>query len=555
VAREFLDVLAHRFTLITIDNRGTGKSDKPVDGYALANLAQDVCGVLDHLDIKRAHVLGYSMGGAIAQEFVCQFPARVAGLVLCATMCGGPRAVYARLSVLRVMRELDGLGPEEIARRIWKVTYAPHYLAQNSEKVERQMLREISSPTPLHAADLQFQAFSDFDCSLVLPDVRAPTLVMTGDLDELIPPGNSTIIAELIPGAELNVMRGYAHRVLWEAPEQCATLIDQFLIEVDEQRGPTGNQRAKSRSASSSDTSREVDLLATFRDGWWRSIGLLARWPVTMEDLAADFLLHSIQPAYFGRRPPLGDGKPIVVVPGGLSTIQQLRDIGRKPGARGFAFTRFPEDVQVDEQGWLVLDQGSGYLNHLGEKTDGENLSAPLEAMQKILEQQQLLAQGAAAEARAEPNAAKPHARAATSEARSSAQHSVEAQAPRAPVAEAAVAPTPKVHSAGRSEAKTAKHASREGRAAARVQWAERRTRPVTRVVRVARAPEEDFDEPMMPVRPWQPLSRRSRHSGMSFVCAETCRRFIFYSATEASRLARRRPTCPPSRSSAFPLR
>jgi hypothetical protein len=207
------------------------------------------------------------------------------------------------------------------------------------------------------------------------------------------------------------------------------------------------------------------------------------------------------------------------------STIQQLRDIGRKPGARGFAFTRFPEDVQVDEQGWLVLDQGSGYLNHLGEKTDGENLSAPLEAMQKILEQQQLLAQGAAAEARAEPNAtkpeaaqpatsearaepnaAKPHARAATSEARSSAQHSVEAQAPRAPVAEAAVAPTPKVHSAGRSEAKTANHANREGRAAARVQRAERRTRPVTRVVRVARAPEEDFDEPMMPVRPWQPL-------------------------------------------------
>jgi hypothetical protein len=103
------------------------------------------------------------------------------------------------------------------------------------------------------------------------------------------------------------------------AKRTCATLIDQFLIEVDEQRGPTGNQRAKSRSASSSDTRREVDLLATFGDSWWRSIGLLARWPVTMEDLAADFLLHSIQPAYFGRRPPLGDGKPIVVVPGGLT--------------------------------------------------------------------------------------------------------------------------------------------------------------------------------------------------------------------------------------------
>jgi len=208
-----------------------------------------------------------------------------------------------------------------------------------------------------------------------------------------------------------------------------------------------------------------------------------------------------------------------------VSTIQQLRNIGRKPGARGFAFTRFPEDVQVDEQGWLVLDQGSGYLNHVGEKTHGENLTAPIEAMEKILEQQQLLAQGAAAEARAEPNAtkpqaaqpatseagaepnaAKPHAQAATSEQRSSAQHSVGAQGPREPVAEAAVAPTRKVRSAGRSEAKTAKHANRERLAAARVQRAERRTRPVMRVGRAARASQEDFDEPMMPLRPWQPL-------------------------------------------------
>jgi len=184
------------------------------------------------------------------------------------------------------------------------------------------------------------------------------------------------------------------------------------------------------------------------------------------------------------------------------STIQQLRDIGRKPGARGFAFTRFPEDVQVDEQGWLVLDQGSGYLNHLGEKTDGENLSAPLEAMQKILEQQQLIAQGAAEEARAEPNATKPEAsQPATSEARSSAPHSIEAQEPRQPVAEAAVPANPKMHSA-RSKAKTGKHANRERPAAARVQRVERRTRPVTRI---ARAPEDGFDEPMMPVRPWSP--------------------------------------------------
>ncbi|HEX3182300.1 MAG TPA: alpha/beta hydrolase, partial [Beijerinckiaceae bacterium] len=93
--QDFLDSLARRFTVITPDNRGTGKSDKPLDGYAIANLARDVHGLLDALGIDRAHILGYSMGGAIAQEFVRQFPERVAGLVLCATMCGGRRAIYA----------------------------------------------------------------------------------------------------------------------------------------------------------------------------------------------------------------------------------------------------------------------------------------------------------------------------------------------------------------------------------------------------------------------------------------------------------------------------
>jgi hypothetical protein len=195
------------------------------------------------------------------------------------------------------------------------------------------------------------------------------------------------------------------------------------------------------------------------------------------------------------------------------STIQQLRGVGRKPGARGFAFTRFPEDVQLDEQGWLVLDQGSGYLNHLGEKTNGENLSAPDEAMQKILEQRRILAEGAAAEAHAESNATKPEAvQPATSEARSSASHSVGAQGVRSPVAEAAV-PTPrKTHPAGRSEARAARHAHRERPAVARLQRAEPRTRSLPTVMRVVPAPDEDFDEPMMPVRRWLPLEPPRRY-------------------------------------------
>ena len=233
---DFIEALAERFTVVLFDNRGTGASDKPTFGYEISNMARDVGGLLDHLKIARANVLGYSMGGAIAQEFVRQFPDRVLGLVLCATMCGGPRAVYAPPAVVRVMRELDGLKPEEIARRIWEVTYSPGYLENNRDQAEDQMRREIAAPTPLHAADLQFQAFAEFDCSKALPNIKAPTLVLTGDLDRLVSPQNSKFIASLIPGASLIVIPGCGHRMMWEATDECIGFVTEFLTGVSEER-------------------------------------------------------------------------------------------------------------------------------------------------------------------------------------------------------------------------------------------------------------------------------------------------------------------------------
>jgi pimeloyl-ACP methyl ester carboxylesterase len=226
---DFIEALAERFTVVLFDNRGTGLSDKPIFGYELSNMAKDVCGLMDHLEIARANVLGYSMGGAIAQELVCRYPERVLSLVLCATLCGGRRAVYARPTVISIMHDLDGLDPTAAARRIWTVTYEPKYLAANVDKVERQMQRELETPTPLHAADLQFQAFVDFDTSEALSSVRSPTLIMTGDGDVLIPPRNSEVLAELIPDAQLVILPGFAHRVIWESTGQCVTLIGNFL--------------------------------------------------------------------------------------------------------------------------------------------------------------------------------------------------------------------------------------------------------------------------------------------------------------------------------------
>jgi pimeloyl-ACP methyl ester carboxylesterase len=328
---DFIEALAVRFTVVIFDNRGTGASDKPTIGYEISNMARDVRGVMDHLEIQRANFLGYSMGGAIAQEFVRQFPDRVLGMVLCATMCGGARAIYASPSVVRVMRELDGLKPEEIARQIWRVTYSPGYLETHRERAEDQMRREIAAPTPLHAADLQFQAFAEFDCSKALPNIQAPTLVLTGDLDQLISPRNSKIIASLIPGATLIVIPGCGHRMMWEATEQCVGFVIEFLARVHE--GRRENVEAVSQD--------NQGPMADFVEFLTPAAELLMSWPWMLAGFGIDAMTVARQSVYFGGKAQFGDGKPVILVAqlGGdlplLLLSSWLKALGYRPVTTG----------------------------------------------------------------------------------------------------------------------------------------------------------------------------------------------------------------------------
>jgi pimeloyl-ACP methyl ester carboxylesterase len=303
---DFIGALAEKFTVVFFDNRGTGASDKPTSGYEISNMARDVSGLLDHLEIAGTNVLGYSMGGAIAQEFVRQFPDRVLRLVLCATMCGGPRATYAPPSVAKVMRELDGLTPEEIARQIWSVTYSPGYLENHRELAENQMQREIAAPTPLHAADLQYQAFAEFDCSKALPNIQAATLVMTGDLDRLVSPQNSKFIASLIPGAGLIVIPGCGHRMMWEATDECVVFVTEFL---------TGADDGRRDNAASPAAQGDQNPLADFVNFLTPAAEFFTNWPWMLAGVGADTMTVARQSVYFGGKAQFGDGKPIILIP------------------------------------------------------------------------------------------------------------------------------------------------------------------------------------------------------------------------------------------------
>jgi pimeloyl-ACP methyl ester carboxylesterase len=320
----FSESLARDFTVITPDNRGTGLSDKPVRGYAIANMARDICALLEELQIPRTHLLGYSMGGAIAQEFVRQFPERVSSLILCATTCGGPGATYAKPSVVQVLRDLDGLSPEQAARKIWKVTYSPGHLERHRTLAEDQMRREVALPTPLHAADLQFQALAEFDGSKALAKIRCPTLVLTGDLDELIPPQNSVMMARLIADAKLVILPGRGHRVLWEATQECINLITEFLASSHDGRvvmPHVEGSQGRVPTASGSLTS---------------AIELFTTWPLVLATAGFESLILVRRSIMVGSSSGFGDGKPIILVPRFLGSDLALAPLALWLSALGY---------------------------------------------------------------------------------------------------------------------------------------------------------------------------------------------------------------------------
>ena len=264
-------------------------------------MARDVAGLLDEIGIESTYLLGYSMGGAIAQEFIRQFPERVAGLILCATMCGGPRATYAKLRCARHARSGWIFARSRSHEGSGRSPTHPAISGENCALAEDQMRREIALPTPLHAADLQFQAFAEFDGSKALSQIRCPTLVLTGDLDRLIRPENSRMLRRLIPGAKLRVIPGGGHRVLWEAVEKCTDLITGFLVSIRNQ--PVHIAPDPSDQEDGSATPHPLVSAAE----------LLAALPLALAGAGHKSLkiASAIHAAWFF---PFGDGKPIIIL-------------------------------------------------------------------------------------------------------------------------------------------------------------------------------------------------------------------------------------------------
>lgn len=218
------------YRTVVFDNRGAGRSDMAPGPYNMKQLAMDALCILDHLRIERVFVLGLSMGGMIAQELALLAPARIRALLLGCTHCGGSLRIPPRTQALQILLDNQGLSHEQIIEKNLPIFLSETCLKNRPELVQAYRQAQVTSPLqPDHTFKAQLAAINTFDCCDRLPSIEAPTLVVTGDKDVLVPRENAHYLARHISHAELAVIPDAGHALHVECRDQLNAMAHDFF--------------------------------------------------------------------------------------------------------------------------------------------------------------------------------------------------------------------------------------------------------------------------------------------------------------------------------------
>ena len=221
---------AEHHRVIAYDSRGLGHSERGDQRITMATLATDAAALLDALEIERAHVLGWSLGGAVAQELALAYPDRVGGLVLYATWGRGDGYMRAMLTALRHPWET---GDMDAALTVLGLAFSPELCnSPEFESLVDQLLPLFpQTETQIRTTCEQWQCDEEHDTLDRLAGIVAPTLVIAGEQDVLTPPWACRAVAERIPGARYELLTGpgSSHALMMERAEDFVPLVLGFL--------------------------------------------------------------------------------------------------------------------------------------------------------------------------------------------------------------------------------------------------------------------------------------------------------------------------------------
>ncbi|MFA4957438.1 MAG: alpha/beta hydrolase [Candidatus Methanoperedens sp.] len=225
--QRMVNQLAKQYRVIMFDNRGMGYSTSSDKEYTIRLFADDTAGLMDALGIKKAHIMGWSMGTNIAQELTLDYPEKVDKLILYAGDAGGKEVILMAQNDLDVLMNTTGTDRER-GERLFRELFPPAWLKENPDP--SKYFPQDTSMSPAENVKRQSDAMIAWNGSYSrLSEIKQPLLLVTGDQDVLTPPSNSLIIAERVPHSWVVRIRDGGHGVMYQYPDEFTPIVLTFL--------------------------------------------------------------------------------------------------------------------------------------------------------------------------------------------------------------------------------------------------------------------------------------------------------------------------------------
>lgn len=230
-----LPYLASHFQVIIYDNRCVGQSTTADEAFTVDDLADDVLGLMHHLKIEKAHVLGHSMGGAIVQSLAYRYPDNIERLIIANSLVKFSQAGVFTLRLILKLKQ-TGVDKRSIVEVVMPWLFSNKYLS-NKDSVEQFIQASLNNSHPQTEIGFarQLEALTKFDSRQWFYHIQKPVLVMEGDQD-LMCPFDAKVLTAGLPEAVLYTFSQMGHMPFIEAPEHSARIIRDFLYRDDREK-------------------------------------------------------------------------------------------------------------------------------------------------------------------------------------------------------------------------------------------------------------------------------------------------------------------------------